>query len=180
MSLANERMQEMRRGRLRFRFRSRSVYHQIVGEIVGRDAMALTVRVLDYFYLRIQGGPHKAYELLGTLASEEINLLAFSAVPYGAHGVELTLFPDRSEPFLRLAEKSHWPLTPAQHACMIQGDDRLGALSEIQKDLMDAGVNIYASTGVTDGAGRYAYVIYFKEGDHLAASRAVDALKCLR
>ncbi len=142
--------------------------------------MALAVRILDYYYLRIREEPGKAYELLAELANEEINLLAFSAVPYGAHGVELTLFPDRSDAFLRLAEKSRWPLTPAQHACMIQGDDRLGAIGEIQRELLAAGVSIYASTGITDGLGRYAYVIYFKEGDHLAAARAVDALKCLR
>jgi hypothetical protein len=142
--------------------------------------MALAVRIMDYFYLRIRDEPGKAYELLAALANEEINLLAFSAVPYGDHGVELTVFPDRSESFVRLAEKSGWPLTPPQHACMIQGDDHLGALAEIQKELVDAGVSIYASTGVTDAAGHYAYVIYFKEGDHLAAARAVEALKCLR
>lgn len=142
--------------------------------------MALAVRIMDYFYLRIRDEPEKAYQLLATLASEEISLLAFSAVPYGDHGVELTIFPDRSEAFLRLAERSKWPLTPPQHACVIQGDDHLGALAEIQRELAEAGVSIYASTGVTDGAGRYAYVIYFKEGDHAAAARAVDALRCLR
>lgn len=142
--------------------------------------MALTVRMMDYFYTRIRDEPSKAYELLASLASEEINLLAFSAVPYGDHGVELTIFPDRSELFLRLAHKSGWTLTGPQHALMIQGDDRLGALAEIQKELVDAGVSIYASSGVTDGAGHYGYVIYFKEGDHHAAARALEALKCLR
>jgi hypothetical protein len=142
--------------------------------------MSLAVRIIDYYYLRIYDEPGKAYELLAQLAREEINLVAFSAVPYGDHGVELTLFPDRAEAFLHLARKSGWALTPAQHACLIQGDDRLGALAEIQRELVNAGVSIYASTGLTDGSGRYAYVIYFKEGDHLAAARAVDALKCLR
>jgi len=142
--------------------------------------MSLAVRVVDYYYLRIRDDPRKAYDLLAMLASEEINLLAFSAVPYGDHEVELTIFPDRSEAFVRLGEKSGWSLIGPQHACIIQGDDRLGALAEIQKELADAGVSIYASTGITDGAGHYGYVIYFKEGDHLAASRAVEALKCLR
>ncbi|HLH40375.1 MAG TPA: hypothetical protein VKX39_14590 [Bryobacteraceae bacterium] len=142
--------------------------------------MPLAARIMDYFYLRIRDEPGKAYELLAQLAREEINLVAFSAVPYGDHGVELTLFPDHPEAFLHLARKSNWPLTPAQHACMVQGDDRLGALAEIQKELINAGVSIYASTGLTDGCGGYAYIIYFKEGDHLAAARAVEALKCLR
>ena len=142
--------------------------------------MSLAVRIIDYYYLRIRDEPAKAYDLLAQLAREEINLVAFSAVPYGDHGVELTLFPDRAEAFLHFARKSGLPLPPAQHACLIQGDDRLGALAEIQRELVNAGVSIYASTGLTDGSGRYAYVIYFKEGDHLAAARAVEALKCLR
>ena len=91
--------------------------------------MALTVRIMDYFYLRIKHEPLKAYELLAALASEEINLLAFSAVPYGDHGVELTIFPDRSEVFVRLADKSGWALTGPQHACVIQGDDHLAVSS---------------------------------------------------
>ena len=32
--------------------------------------------------------------------------------------------------------------------------------------LLDAGVSIYASSGVTDGSGRYGYVVYVKEEDH--------------
>jgi hypothetical protein len=56
---------------------------------------------------------------------------------------------------------------------LIQGDDHLGALAEIHRRLLDARVNIYASTGVTDGDGHYGYVIYVKEEDHQAAARAL-------
>jgi len=45
--------------------------------------MSLKVRNIEYFYVRIQGAAEKAYELLAQLASEDVNLLAFSAVPYG-------------------------------------------------------------------------------------------------
>lgn len=135
--------------------------------------MSLSVRTVEYFYTRIEDEPGKAYELLAKLASEEINLLAFSAVPYGANHVELTIFPDRVDALLRATEKLGWTLTGPQHACLIQDDDHLGALAQIQKKLYDAGVKIYASSGVTDGHGRYGYVIYFREGDHLAAAKAL-------
>jgi hypothetical protein len=49
----------------------------------------------------------------------------------------------------------------------------LGALAEIHKRLRDANVNIYASTGVTDGEGRYGYVIYVREEDHQSAAKAL-------
>jgi hypothetical protein len=137
--------------------------------------MALSVRVVEYFYLRVEDTPGKAYEYLSRLASKEINLLAFSAVPFGPNHVELTIFPDRSESLLQLAKELGWALTGPQHACLVQGDDQLGALAGIQQKLIDAGIKIYASNGVTDGRGHYGYLIYFKEGDHLAAAKALGA-----
>jgi hypothetical protein len=135
--------------------------------------MTFSVRSVEYFYTRVEDEPGRAYGLLANLASEDINLLAFSAVPYGPNHVELTIFPDRSEDFRRIAGKLGWVLTGPQHACLIQGDDHLGALAEIHKRLRDANVDIYASTGVTDGEGRYGYVIYVKEEDHQSAAKAL-------
>jgi hypothetical protein len=138
--------------------------------------MALSVRTVEYFYVRIENDPAKAYELVAQLATEEINLLGFSAVPFGANHVELTLFPDRSENLLRAAEKLGWNLTGPQHAVLIQGDDHLGAVADLHRCLSEAGVKIYASSGVTDGAGHFGYVIYFSEEDHRKAARALAAV----
>ena len=136
--------------------------------------MALSVRLMEYFYTRVEDEPGKVYELLASLASEKVNMLAFSAVPYGSGEVELTMFPEQSDLLLRVGEDLGWMLTGPQHACLIEGDDHLGSLAEIHKKLLDAGVNIYASTGIADGKGHYSYVIYFKEGDHVAAARALE------
>jgi hypothetical protein len=138
--------------------------------------MSLSVRNVEYFYVRIHDAPEKAYELLAQLASEEVNLLAFSAVPFGPNHVELTIFPDRSETFVRLAEKLGWKTTGPLHALLVQGDDHLGTLAEIQRLLFEAGVRIYASSGVTGGDGHYGYVVYFKEEDHRSAAKALGAV----
>jgi len=138
--------------------------------------MSLSVRSVEYFYVRIHDAPDKAYTLLAQLASEEINLLAFSAVPFGPNHVELTIFPDQSKPFIQLAEKQGWKMTGPLHALIIQGDDHLGALAEIQRTLLDAGISIYASSGVTGGDGHYGYVIYVKEEDHQRAASALGAV----
>ena len=138
--------------------------------------MSLKVRNLEYFYVRIQDASKKAYELLAQLASQEVNLLAFSAVPYGPNHVELTVFPDKPEAFAHAAKNLGWAVTGPQHACLVQGDDHLGALAEIHQVLVGAGVNIYASSGVTDGGGHFGYVIYFKEEDHQMAAKALGAV----
>jgi sugar phosphate isomerase/epimerase len=85
--------------------------------------------------------------------------------------VELTIFPDRPAQLAESAKRHGWTLTGPYHACLIQGDDQLGALAAIQKTLHDAGVSIYASSGVTDGTGHFGYVIYLKEGDHIRAAK---------
>ena len=139
--------------------------------------MALTVRNAEYFYIRIEGSPEKAYEFLAQLASAEVSLLAFSAVPFGPNHLELTIFPDRSDTFVQLARKQGWEVAGPQHAFLVQGDDNLGALADIQRMLLDADVEIYASSGVTDGNGRYGYVIYFKEEDNERAARALGAVR---
>ena len=137
--------------------------------------MALNVRSVDYFYTRVEDKPGRAYELLAKLASEHVNLLAFSAVPYGANCVELTIFPDDSKKLTDAARTGGWNIAGPQHAFLIMGDDELGALAAIHLRLLDAKVNIYASTGVIDGKGGYGYVIYVKDADFPAAAKALAA-----
>lgn len=137
--------------------------------------MAIQVRPVEYFYLRVETDPHKAYDFLAQLASEDINLLAFSAVPFGPNHFELTIFPEKSVNFQALAEQAGWNAAGPQHAILIQGDDRLGAVADIHRKLQEAGVSVYASSGVTDGHGRYGYVIYTREGDHLSAAKALSS-----
>lgn len=133
----------------------------------------IQTRIVEYFYARVANEPEEAYKLLAELASADITLLAFSAVPVGPNHVDLTIFPDEAASFQILAARSSWPLTGPLHAILVQGDDRLGALAEIHKRLQEAQVQVYASTGVTDGHGGYGYVIYTKEGDHVAAAKAL-------
>ena len=135
--------------------------------------MPLSVQILEYFYTRVEERPGNAYQMLAQLASEEVNLLAFSAVPFGPNYVEFTIFTENTANLARAAEKFGWTLIGPQHAIVIQGDDRLGALAEVHKKLAEAKVSVYASSGVTDGRGHYGYVIYVKEGDHTAAAQAL-------
>jgi hypothetical protein len=138
--------------------------------------MSLNVRTVEYFYVRIEDSNQNGYELLSRLACAEVNLLAFSAVQFGPNHVELTIFPDRTEKFAQLAQKMGWDVAGPQHAFLVQGDDQLGALADIQRMLLEAHVKIYASSGVTDGGGRYGYVIYFREDDYERAARALGAV----
>lgn len=137
--------------------------------------MAATVKSVPYFYTRIEASPGQAYRLLAQLAQEDINLLAFSAVPFGPNFIELTIFPELESNLMQAARSLNWELSEAQHAFLVQGDDKLGALAGVHEKLFAADVDIYASTGVTDGQGHYGYVIYVKNQDVEKAAKALEA-----
>ena len=127
--------------------------------------MASRIRSVEYFHATVKDRPGEAYQLLAHLASSGVNLLAFSAVPAGIEHTQLMLFPESVEGLLRAAASTGLILTGPQHAILIQGDDRLGALAEVHRQLFDAEVNVYASTGVADGDGGFGYVLFLRSED---------------
>jgi hypothetical protein len=127
--------------------------------------MSVTVRGVDYFYVMVKDRPGEAFRLLSALAAVEVNLLAFNAIPMGPEHTQLVLFPDSSERLIRAAEKVGLLLTGPERAVLVQGDDRLGALADIHLKLFDAQINVYASSGVTDGRGGYGYIMYVRPED---------------
>ncbi|HSB29616.1 MAG TPA: hypothetical protein VLE19_17245 [Pyrinomonadaceae bacterium] len=135
--------------------------------------MAFSIRRVDYFYATVKDEPGEAYKLLSLLASLGINLLAVTAIPYGPMNTQLTLFPEDTGKLRSEALKAGLKLEGPQPAILIQGDDKLGALVEVHMKLYDANVNVYASSGVSNGKGSYGYIIYVRPDDF---QRAVTAL----
>ena len=127
--------------------------------------MAFTIRRADYFYATVRDELGAAYGLLSQLAELGVNLLAFTAVPSGPSLAQFALFPADPNKLLAEARAANLPLDGPYHALLVQGDDELGALASVHKRLADAGVDIYASSGVTDGRGAFGYVVYVREDE---------------
>ena len=136
--------------------------------------MPAKIRSIDYFYMTVPDKPGAACHVLFQLAAADVNLLAFSAVPIGPENTQLVLFPESMDALARGAEKAGFVLTGPNRALLIQGDDQLGALVNIHEKLSEAGVNVYASTGVADGRGGFGYVMYIKEDQFKDAMRILD------
>ena len=130
--------------------------------------MAANIKSVKYFYAMLEDKPGQAFRMLSKLASEEVNLLAFSVVPTGPSHTQLILYPESVEALARMAEKTGMVLTGPYHAFLINGDDELGALVEIHRKLADAHVNIVTSSGVTDGKGGYGYLLHVRPEDFSA------------
>lgn len=136
--------------------------------------MGSKVRKVEYFYCTVQDQPGESYKLLSLLADVGVNLLAFTAVPSGLLNTQFTLFPEDSDKLKVEAKKASLSIHGPIPALLVQGDDELGALTEIHKKLYDYGVNVVASTAVTNGKGGFGYVIYVRTEQFNAAVAALD------
>lgn len=135
--------------------------------------MAVKVRAVDYFNATVRDMPGASYGVLEELAAKGVNLLAFSAVPVGPEYTQLVLFPADSDKLLHFAADTGTVLHGPHRALLVQGDDELGALTDIHRRLADAGINVYASNGVTDGRGGYGYLIYVRGEQFSEAARVL-------
>ena len=135
--------------------------------------MAFTIRPVDYYYASVWDAPGVAYEVLSQLANLGVNLLAFTAVPNGPNMVQFALFPEEPAKLVAEARAADLALEGPHHALLVQGDDELGALASVHERLVDAGVNVYASSGVTGEHGVFGYVVYVREDQF---KKAVGAL----
>jgi hypothetical protein len=136
--------------------------------------MAAKITKVAYYYVSLRAEPAEGYRLLARLARARVNLLAFSAIPMGPEFTQLVLFPQDSDLLLTVARELDIQLTGPDHALLIQGDDELGALARIHKQLATAGVSVYASSGVSDGMGGFGYVLYVRSDEIDKAAAALE------
>lgn len=136
--------------------------------------MAFTVRAVEYFYVNVRDELGAAYRVLSQLAERGVNLLAFTAVPSGPTLAQFALFPEEPNKLAAEARAAGMTLDGPYHALMVQGDDELGALASVHERLFRAGVDVYASAGVTDARGSFGYVVYLREDQVERAASALD------
>ncbi|MFN8224427.1 MAG: hypothetical protein U0R50_14405 [Gaiellales bacterium] len=137
--------------------------------------MPHTIRRVEYYYANVRDELGVAYRVLSALATRGVNLLAFTAVPSGPALAQFALFPENPSMLLAEGKAAGLPLDGPYHALLVQGDDELGALAAVHERLLDAGIDIYASTGVTDGLGSFGYVVYVREDQFERAAEAAGA-----
>ena len=135
--------------------------------------MSTTLRRVSYFTTTAIDRPGSAYQVLDELARAEIDLLAFSCVPTGPSNVQLTLYPSDPDRLRDKAPAMRLVLMPAQEAILVQGDDEIGALTEVHRKLYDAQISVYASNGVSGSQGHFGYLVHVRPDD---VDRACNAL----
>jgi hypothetical protein len=136
--------------------------------------MAYRIRRVEYFHAIVVDQPGEAYKVLSALAGRGVNLLAFTAVPVGPDRTQLTLFPEDAGKMKSEAQKAGMALDGPHRALLVQGADELGALAVVHERIYRASVNVYASSAIADGAGKYGHLIYVRPEDFERAARALE------
>jgi hypothetical protein len=136
--------------------------------------VAFSARRIEYFYVNVRDEVGAAYRVLAALSERGVELLAFTAVPTGADRAQFAIFPEDPTRLITEARLAQIDLEGPHHALLIQGDDELGGLARVHEHLLKAGVDVYASTGVSDGHGAFGYVVYVREDQLEQAAEALE------
>ena len=136
--------------------------------------MAIKTRIVEYYYATVPAAPGGGYEVMSALADHGVDLAAVNAVPIGPESVQLTLFPTNTDQLIEAAAKTGVSLAGPNHALLVRGEDRPGALASVLRRLHDAQVHVFASNGMACDQGSFMYLLYVRP-EHLdRASRALD------
>ena len=135
--------------------------------------MAISIHIVDYYNTTVQNQPGEGYQLLHHLAEEGVDLVAFTAVPVGDR-TQFGLFPKEPTKMEDLARRAGLKLDGPHSAILVQGDDTLGMLAGILQKLWRANINVFASSGVSDGKGDFGCILYVGAGQQQAALEALQ------
>jgi hypothetical protein len=138
--------------------------------------MAETVKRVQYFYTEVSDKPGEGARLLSLLKEAGVNLLAFSGFPHGRRA-QVDFIPADPAAFRAVARKAKLTLVGPKTGFLIQGEDRVGALTEIMAKLTEAKINVTACDAVATGEGRYGAILWVKPGDVQKAARVLGASK---
>lgn len=128
--------------------------------------MSARIFSVDYYYTTVENRPGRGCQFLKLLAAGDVNLMAFNAFPVSTDRTQLVIYPQNATWLGEVARRENITLHGPYHAFLVQGDDELGALVEIHEKLCDAEINVSSSTGLTDGHGRYRYIMHVQPEDY--------------
>jgi hypothetical protein len=124
--------------------------------------------------MKIPNRPGQGAMMLSAIAKDKLKLLAFTGFP-NAGKAQVDFVPAKPVEFARAARKMGVKLGRAKTAFLVQGEDRVGALTRILNKLAQARINMTAMEAVTAGSGRYGAIFWVKQDKVARVSRLLGA-----
>ena len=135
--------------------------------------MANAIRKIDYYALTVPDKAGEGHRILSALAHEGVNLLAVIGFPLGGGKAQIDLVPENAASFAQVAERMKLRTRMAKQAFLVQGDDRVGAVSEVLGKLASQKIQLTAAQALAAGAGRWSMILWVKPGSVDKAARAL-------
>jgi prephenate dehydratase len=139
-----------------------------------RGEESVMIKKVVYFSMKVPNRPGVGVAMLKAIAKDGQNLLAFTGFPSGA-GAQVDFVPARPAEFARSARKMGVKVGPRKTAFLVQGPDRVGALTRILDTLAQAKINMTAMDAVTAGGKRFGAIFWVRPKDVGRASRLLHA-----
>lgn len=136
--------------------------------------MSDKLRKVDYFHVMVPNKPGQGAKVMGALAAEGVNLLAFTAFPSEGKA-QLDLIPEDSAKLRRAARKLGLRLSTKKSGFLYQGKDRVGAMTGVFDKLAGAKINVTAVDAVSSGKGRFGAIFWVKPQALAKAARLLGA-----
>jgi uncharacterized protein len=132
------------------------------------------IRKVVYFSMKVPNRPGSGLAMLKQIAKDKQSLLAFTGFPDGGKA-QVDFVPARPTQFAQAARKHGIKVGPRKTAFLVQGQDRVGALTRILDTLAQARINMTAMDAVTAGGKRFGAIFWVRPKDVGRASRLLRA-----
>ncbi len=136
--------------------------------------MADTIRKVAYYKTEVPNKAGEGARILGILKDAGVNLLAFSGFPSGRRA-QIDFIPEDDAAFKTAAKKAGLKMGAKKIGFLVQGDDRVGAVSDIMTKVAEAGINITALDAIVAGGGRYGVIFWVKSEDVRKTAKLIGA-----
>jgi len=136
--------------------------------------MTDVIRKVVYYKTEVPDKPGEGARILGALKAEGVNLLAFSGFPSGRRA-QMDFMPEDEAQFKKAAKKAGLKLDAKKTGFLVQGDDRVGAVSEIVTKIAAAKINVTALDAIVAGGGRYGVIFWVKPADVRKTAKLINA-----
>jgi prephenate dehydratase len=134
----------------------------------------MAVRKASYYSMKIPQRPGSGAQLLAALKAAKVNLLAFTGFPQSG-GAQVDFIPQDSAKFTKAARRAKMKLSARKTVFLTQGNDKVGALTQILGKLAKAKINLVSLQAVTAGKRRFGAMFWVKAKDVARASRVLKA-----
>lgn len=137
--------------------------------------MGDTVRRVEYYYVTVPDTAGEGDRILSALKQSGVNLLAYLGFPAGGGQSQVDLIPEDPASFRQAAERAGLTLSEVKRAFLIQGDDRVGAVTDTTAKLAEANINITAAAATSAGSGRYGMILWVAPAEYERAAGVLGA-----